>query len=189
MNHKTLKTILGILLPLFFQSIFCQQFNNFDFFVKSADKIKLSTISYRDQTTEMPKYAQDSITKLYYPIEQDVVESITKNGSKYLKKAEIIKTISLLKIPKLGHALPYQYDIQLDFYKKEEIIQTITISSYTKNLVIKKNGCKTYIDENDQEIDPCFFQGMVSNEFKKYIVGLLKKKKLWNKEQQFLEDL
>lgn len=174
---RSTKQLLNILLLLFFQSIFCQQFNNFDFFVKSADKIKLSTISFRDKTTEIPKYAQDSITKLYYPIEQDVAESITETGSKNLKKREIIKIISLLKIPKLGHALPYQYDIQLDFYKKEEIIQTVTISSYTKNLVIKKNGCKTYIDENGQEIDPCFFQGMVSNELKKYIVGLLKKEK------------
>ncbi|MDG4655141.1 hypothetical protein, partial [Chryseobacterium arthrosphaerae] len=122
------------------------------------------------------------------PIEADIKESITKTGFANLNKEESKKLISLLKEPSLGHALPYQYDIQIDFYKKNKIVQTATISSETKNLVIKKAGCRTHIDENGQEIDPCFFSGMVPENLKKYIVSLLKSKKLWNKEQQFMED-
>ena len=182
-------------IKFFFISIFaffntlvsCQNVKNHNF-IKDADKVTISTIYFKDKTTEPQLLKKDSTTKLYYPIEVEIKESITKTGFANLSKEESKKLISLLNEPSLGHALPYQYDIQIDFYQKNKIVQTATISSETKNLVIKKNGCKTYIDKDGQEIDPCFFRGMVSNNLKKYIVSLLKNKKLWNKEQQFVED-
>lgn len=82
-----------------------------------------------------------------------------------------------------------QYDIKMEYYKHNYIIQTITISSYTKKIIIKKKGCKVFIDENKQEIDPCFFIGKVSEKLKNHITTLLKKKKIWNKEHNFFEDL
>lgn len=184
----------NIKIKLIFVFVFCytlvlsQQFKDCNFFVKDSDKVTISTVYFRDKTTEPPPILKrDSATKLYYP-EDEVKEVIKKTGTVSLNNNEKEKIISLLKKPNLGHALPYQYDIQLDFYKKNEIVQTVTISSITRNLVIKKVGCKTYIDKDGQEIDPCFFRGSVSNNLKKYVVSLLKNKKLWNKEQQFIED-
>jgi len=175
------------ILIIFNTLVSCQNVKNHNL-IKDADKIIISTVLFKDKTTEPQLLKKDSATKLYYPIEADVKEKITKTGSADLKKEESKKLISLLKEPSLNHSLPYQYDIQIDFYKKNKIIQIVTISSETKNLVIKKIGCKSQADENGQEIDPCFFRGMVSDSLKKYIVSLLKSKKLWNKEQQFMED-
>ncbi|MEG1590537.1 hypothetical protein [Chryseobacterium sp.] len=76
---------------------------------------------------------------LYYPSEVEPKESIVKTGSANLNKGERKKLTSLLQKPISGHALPYQYDIQLDFYNKNKIVQTATISSETKNLIVKKN--------------------------------------------------
>lgn len=169
--------------------VFSQQFENYNFFVQDSDRIMISIISFKDKTTEPPAYKKDSITKLSYPLNEDVRESITKTGSASLNRTEKQKLIALLRTPKSGHALPNQYDIQLDFYKENKMVQTVTISSETKNLVVSKKDCKAYADKDGQKIDPCFFQGTVSDELKKYVVALLKKKKLWNKDQQFLEDL
>lgn len=166
----------------------CQQARNQSFTITEADKVVVSTIFFKDKTTEPQILKKDSVTKLYYPSGVEPKESVVKTGSANLNKGEIKKLTSLLQTPISGHALPYQYDIQLDFYNKNKIVQTATISSETKNLIVKKIGCKTNIDENQQEIDPCFFRGMVSDSLKKYVVSLLKSKKLWNKEQQFMED-
>lgn len=185
---KKIHPILTFVFFFLYSSILSQQFDNPNFLVKDADKIILSTIYFKDKTTEPPAYKQDSITKLNYPIHEDIQESITKTGSANLNKTEQQKVTVLLSHLKLGHALSYQYDIQLDFYKKNKIIQTITISSETKNLVLKKKGCQPIIDQNGQEIDPCIFKGIVSDDLKKCIVTILKSKKLWNKDQQFLED-
>lgn len=172
---------------LFNTLISCQNVKNHHF-INDADKVIISTVYFKDKTTEPQLLKKDSASKLYYPIEADIKESITKTGFANLNKEESKKLISLLKEPSLGHALPYQYDIQIDFYKKNKIVQTATISSETKNLVVKKNGCKPNSYENGQEDDNCFFKGMISQSLKKYIVSLLKSKKLWNNEQQFMED-
>ncbi|WP_419488761.1 hypothetical protein [Chryseobacterium bernardetii] len=172
---------------LFNTLVSCQNVKSHHF-INDADKVIMSTVYFKDKTTEPQLLKKDSTSKLYYPIETDIKESITKTGFANLNKEESKKLISLLKEPSLGHALPYQYDIQLDLYKNNKVVQIVTISSQTKNLVIKKVGCKTHIDENGQEIAPCIFRGMVSENLKKYIVSLLKSKKLWNNEQQFMED-
>ncbi|OBW41246.1 hypothetical protein AB670_02363 [Chryseobacterium sp. MOF25P] len=178
-----------IIIFAFINSFFsCQQFKNQNFTTKEVDKVVISTVYFKDKTTEPQILKKDSVTMLYYPSGVEPNESIVKTGSANLNKGEIKKLTSLLQTPISGHALPYQYDIQLDFYNKNKIVQTATISSETKNLIVKKIGCKTKIDENEQEIVPCFFIGMVSDSLKKYVVSLLKNKKLWNKEQQFMED-
>lgn len=170
-----------------------------DFFVKNPDSVTIATVFYADnESTPSPKIVRrqepkkDSITgkwTLPYVEYEDVKDTVYTINQKELSQAEIKKLISLLKKPKLEHALLYHYDIQLDFYKNGKIIQTATISSYTKNLEVIKNGCKLCMDKNGEEINPCFFQGMVSNELKEYIVKLLKLKGLWNNEQQFFEDM
>lgn len=185
---KNTHIILTLISCFFYSCLLSQQFDNPNILIKDADKIIVSTVYFKDKTTEPLIYKQDSITKLHYPINENITESITKTGSSTLNTIEQQKMIVLLRNPKLEHALPYQYDIQLDFYKQDKVVQTITISSETKNLVIKKYGCKSRIDKNGQEIDPCIFKGMVSDELKKYTVSLLKNKKLWNQDQQFLED-
>lgn len=182
------KLTIGSSLLFIFQTAVCQQFNNFNFLIKNADKITISTISFVDKTTATPSYRMDSISKLPYPVDENTKETITNTGTATLTHQEHPVLLKKLETIGMGHALPYQYDIQFDFYLRNKIVQTITISSYTKNLVIKTKGCKTYVDKDGQETDPCFFQGMVSDKLKKYVVSLLKSKKLWNKEQQFFED-
>jgi hypothetical protein len=82
-----------------------------------------------------------------------------------------------------------EYDIQFDFYNQGVLMQSATISSYTKNLVIKRFGCKTVLDKENSEIDHCAFYGMVTKKQKKYIIELLIRKKLWNMGDKFFEDL
>ncbi|MDN3693786.1 hypothetical protein QWZ06_16545 [Chryseobacterium tructae] len=192
---KNIKILFNIFLLIFINIAYGQKYDTFNYIEKNVDNITISTINFQDKTTYIPTAKEDSIYRkkdsisgLSYYADPEIKESISCTGKSKLNKKETILLFQNLQKIELGHALPYQYDIQLDFYKKNKIVQTVTISSETKNLVIKKTGCKTHIDENKQEIDPCFFRGMVSQSLKKYIVSLLKSKKLWNKEQQFMED-
>lgn len=181
----------------------CQQFKSTNFIDSNVDKIRLITVYYPSMneihelkpinTKDFPRIlTEEEIKKQKASSKKDSIvkkQNIPKKiDSCTLSNLETTKILNLIKKPNYGHALPGEYDIQLDLYKNNKVVQIVTISSQTKNLVIKKAGCKTHIDENRQEIDPCFFRGIVSENLKKYIVSLLKSKKLWNKEQQFMED-
>lgn len=188
---KYLLTLIATLV-LFQVDIFCQQYKHTNFFIKSADSVVVSTISYSDKTTWIPPdscFKVDSITKLRHCTCPEPKSMIVKTASVNLTSNEIQRLIYCLGNSKLGHALPLQFDIQFDFYKKSNLTQTVTVSSYTKNLSVKRVGCNTYIDKNNNEIDPCFFLGTISKDFKKYIVKILINKKLWGIKDRFFEDL
>ncbi|MFV0305974.1 MAG: hypothetical protein ACK5IC_10895, partial [Moheibacter sp.] len=184
------KIALIIITLLSVNKALSQQFESFSFLEKEVDSVNLITIYYPSMN-EM--YELNSKNKNDYPriltnteLKESNNESkrldsiIRKENSPHkidsckLRKIEVKKVLIFLSNSAKGHALPYEYDIQLNFYKKGKIVQSATISSYTKNLVIRKKGCKKYIDEYEQEIDPCFYQGMVSNKLKKYLIKTLK---------------
>jgi len=191
---KNIKILFNTFLLIFINFAYGQKYTAFSYLDKNVDNVTISTIKFQDKTTYIPTAKEDSIYRkkdsisgLSYYAGPEIKESISYTEKSKLNKKEITALFQHLQKIELGHALPYQYDIQLDFYKKNKIVQTVTISSETKNLVIKKIGCN-YSNKEGQEKNPCFFRGMVSNDLKKYIVNLLKSKKLWNKEQQFMED-
>lgn len=203
LNLVKMKKYLIFIILFTCYNAFSQQFKSTKFIDSDVDSIRLITVYYPSMdeihelkprnTKDFPRILSDEEVKKQKAINQE--DSIVKSqnipkkiDSCTLSNLETRKVLNLIKKPNYGHALPGEYDIQLDLYKKNKVVQIVTISSQTKNLVIKKGGCKTHIDENGQEIDPCFFRGMVSENLKKYIVSLLKSKKLWNKEQQFMED-
>jgi hypothetical protein len=182
--------------------VFGQQFkNNRILHTIKVDSVMVSTVHFQDKTTELPlaenfhPSTKDSINSeqsLPFHDENKTKDTIYLLKSKKLTLNEILvlnKIFSSSKSYVKDTPLIWHYDIQFDYFKNDSIIQTITISSYTKKIVIKKKGCKTYLDNDGQEIDPCFFMGKISKKTKTYIVRLLKNKKLWRKEQFFFEDL
>ncbi|WP_326981070.1 hypothetical protein VUJ46_12360 [Chryseobacterium sp. MYb264] len=109
---------------LFNTLVSCQNIKN-QHFISDADKVIISTVYFKDKTTEPQLLKKDRASKLYYPTEANIKESITKTGFANLNKEESKKLISLLEEPSLGHALPYQYDIQIDFYKKIRLFKLL----------------------------------------------------------------
>jgi hypothetical protein len=189
-----MKNLFKFLILLLSHTIFSQQFKNHRIlYTNKVDSVIISTVHYQDKTTELPiKYLKDTISGLEYPVYESAKDTMFILKSKNLTKNE---TLSLNKILKSSKSyvrnIPLMeiYDIQIDFYKTDKIIQTVSISSYTKKIVIKNKGCETYIDNDGQEIDPCIFRGKISKKTKIYIEKLLKNKKLWSKEHFFFEDL
>lgn len=189
-----MKNILKFLILLISQTLFSQQFNNHNIlYSKKVDSVIVSTVHYQDKTTELPiKYIKDTISGLEYPIYESAKDTIFILNKKKITNIEILSLNKILKSSKSyvkNIPLTEVFDIQIDFYIKDRIIQTITISSYTKKIVIKKKYCKTYTNSDGQKIDPCFFRGKISKKAKNYVEKLLKKNKLWKKEQTFFEDL
>ena len=181
------------------QTVFSQQFNTLS--GKDIDSITISTIHYQDKTTDLPlakdfhPAIKDTITSKwslpYYEVHK-TKDTIFIIEQKKLTSKEIMSLNKILKSHKsyiIDTPLMEHYDIQIDYYKKNSVMQSITISSYTKKIVINRKGCKIYIDNDEQEIDSYFFRGKISKKAKFYIVKLLKAKKLWRKEQNFFEDL
>ncbi len=189
--------IFKFLILLFSQTFFSQQFKNHRIlYTDKVDSIVVSTVHYQDKTTILPEelmvYIKDPISGLEYPVNDEAKDTIFMLKQKRLTIKETLTLNNILKSQKSytnGIPLLEVYDIQFDYYLKDSIIQSITISSYTKKIVIKRKGCKTYTDNDGNEIDPCFFRGKITKKVKFYIEKLLKKKKLWSKEQFFFEDL
>ena len=169
------------------------QYHSIDFFISNADSVTISTVKYIDKTMVYPKRIKrtDTLGNCYYDYfyPPEINDSISIIGIKYLDTKETKNLIRKLRKVKKVYPLPTGYDIQLDFYKKNVLIQTATVSSYSKKLIVKKTGCKEVYNENNSEIDPCIFMGMISNDLKKYLRYLLIKKNLWINEDNFFEDL
>jgi hypothetical protein len=184
----------SIIFLFLFINGYSQQFDKSKFILETnIDKAVLSTVYYVDEENApviiKSPMKKDSVTgKLILPEIEQVFDTTYIVKRAILSQEETKNLLSLLKKPELGHALLYHYDIQINFYRKNILVQKASISSTTRNLEILKMGCKPYIDKNGTEIDPCFFRGKISEELKKYIVQLLREKKLWTKDEKFAED-
>lgn len=147
---KKAKILFILILALLNSLASCQQVKNQHFTTKEVDKVVLSTVYFKDKTTEPQILKKDSVTKLYYPSDTEPKEIISKTGSANLNKDEIKKLESLLQTPNSGHALPYQYDIQLDFYNRGKVFETATM--FVQNYPVKTE--KEYeMATNKMEID------------------------------------
>jgi hypothetical protein len=183
---NTILIVIILLSCTIFNTTYCQT-KKITFFLNSADSIIVSTVYYRDKMTQLPNInKRDSIGNLQF---EELADSVGKIKSRNLTNSEIKEFIKIIKKPSFNHSGPMEYDIQFDFYNQGVLMQSATISSYTKNLVIKRFGCKTVLDKEISEIDPCAFYGMVTKKQKKYIIELLIRKKLWNMGDKFFEDL
>ena len=184
--------------------IYGQQINTLEFLFKNPDKVTISTVLFQDKTTIPISRVKDSLLDFYILREKDSLldsyvpipmfeepkEVIQKIEEKELSKKEITKLIKLLqKRNKKGVPLPYVYDIQLDFYKEETVLQVVTISSVTEKIVVRRINCTPKTEEESLEEDVCYYMGVVSDALKKYLTQLLRKKHLWGEHQCFDEDI
>ena len=175
--------------------IYGQEINSLDFLFKNPDRVTISTIFFQDKTT-IPTIpiliVKDSISDTYISIRtsDEPEEVIRKIEEKELSKEETAKLIKLIqKRNRKGVPLPYIYDIQLDFYKGESVLQVVTISSVTKKIVIKRINCTPKTAGESLEEEVCYYMGVVSDSLKRYLTQLLRAKHLWAENQCFEEDL
>lgn len=179
--------------------VLSQQFNDYHFMLNNSevDSIMLSSLYFYSKEmginhTLLPHSTikKDSLSNSRFSEKKILRDTIYTKNSVVLRNRERRKLIKKIDKFNSDFALQGHYDIQLDFYKKGQIKQTITISSLTKNIEIRKRDCeKVYMKDFGEKRDPCWFQGQVSEDLKKYITKILHKHKLWNKEQLFFEDL
>ncbi|MDH6356096.1 hypothetical protein M2132_002459 [Dysgonomonas sp. PH5-45] len=145
-----------------------------------ADSVTIATIYYSNKEILLP--FTDTITK--NPIDTAYVIQSAKLTNKE------VRTLNS-KLNSFGNelALPNHYDIEINYYLKDSIGSTITISSITRNISIANNmDCNQKEDfwENFNQTE-CLFRSKISADMEKYLTRLLKKKKLWTKRQPHFE--
>ncbi|WP_409417003.1 hypothetical protein [Flavobacterium sp. PS2] len=185
-----IKQILCI--PLFLlmgQNVFCQQFNNSNVLLfQKSDSVVVSNMFYRDKEFNAPlainsiPAKKDSITgelTLPYNDFKEEKDTIFVQSKKRLTKNQVATLNSFLQNKKTFNkndiALLGHYNIEINYYQKGAIFQFVRVSLITNKTTISRIGCKSIIDKNKQEIDPCLFYGNISKNFKKYILQLASK--------------
>lgn len=139
-NLVKMKKYLIFLILFIYYNAFSQQFKNTKFIDSNVDNIKLTTVYYPSldeirelkpgNTKDFPRIlTEEEIKKQKVSSKED---SILKNqniprkiDSCTLNNLETRKILNLIKKPNYGHALPGEYDIQLDFYKNKKLVQTV----------------------------------------------------------------
>ncbi|OXA85896.1 hypothetical protein B0A66_18740 [Flavobacterium hercynium] len=192
MKHQTLRINYSkrisfhafVLLLLLNQNGFSQQFKNSKVLsFEKADSVVVSKIYYRAKESSAPlaknfvPSKKDSITGEltlpYYKTEKDTIYELSRRK---LSTKELITLNNHLQNKKSfsqkGVALQHHYDYEINYYQKGVVFQYVRISSLTNKISISRNGCKSVLDENKQEIDPCLFYGSVTTPLKNYILKL-----------------
>lgn len=152
---------------------------------QKTDSVVVSNIFYRDKEFNAPLAVniipakKDSITGEltlpYYDFKEEK-DTIFVQSRKRLTKSQVATLNSFLQnkksFSKNGIALLGHYDVEISYYQKGVVSQFVRMSSVTNKISIYREGCKSVIDKNKQEIDPCLFYDNVSKDFKKYILQL-----------------
>lgn len=210
--NKNVNYISKIILLIVFsiiktQSIFSQKpnFTDINFLLqKKVDSVVVSCVSYwpKEWASPLMITIYDSSCKPQKNI-YDKEEKPIKDTIDY--SSETIKTLKQSKLSKMefneidsrlknkssydftkGVALLNDANITITYYVKDSIVQTASISQYTRKITLKTNGCKKLhkLDKKTNEyyeMDPCFFYGRISSSFEKYLTALLIKKHIWSK--------
>jgi hypothetical protein len=180
MKNFSLVFILFLVTPTLFGQV-----NSTSFLYKGkVDSLVISIYDVLTKEQMMPDSAGN-------PKSEEIFSLLNK---KKLSNQEISKlNIELKDKRSYAHqrASMFHYDIVINYYLKESIIQLVTISSVSGNITIEKTGCKSimrHTDSSYQDKDPirttypCLFALKVSKSFKTYIQQLLIKKRMWPKK-------
>lgn len=101
-------------------------------------------------------------------LNEKVVEDSKKNKERVLTKREVCKLFRKITAVEERHILDTDYDLYITFLKKDEIIQKIAISSYTKNIKIKKEYCDEDMSKSHL-IAPCLYLGTMKRKLDKFV--------------------
>lgn len=181
-----MKFISAFLFLLLYQNVFCQQFDNSNVLLfQEMDSVVVSNIFYRDKEFNPPIVSKkisaekESITgelTLPYKDFKEQKDTVFVQTRKRLTKNQIAVLNRFLQNKKSystnGVALLNHYDIEINYYQKGIVFQYVRISSITNKITVYREGCKSFIDNNNQEINPCLFYGSAGKDFKKYILKL-----------------
>ncbi len=166
-----------------FTNLFSQQFSNLDFVEKDGfNEVKIIYYRYQDKSSNpnpIRKLVPIDSLDIYKGDEHIFIEKKPeKLGESKLCKKEIKKLFKKLKVNNSAkYILDSDYNIYLEFYRDDKLIQEILANTFSNNLVISKEGCKP-IQMEGYEKYPCKYLGQMTPEFKNYLKKLLKKKKI-----------
>lgn len=185
MNYSKLISFHAfVLLLLVNQNGFSQQFKNSKVLsFEKADSVLVSKVYYSDKESSAPlaknfvPSKKDSITGEitlpYYKVEKDTIYDLSRRKLSTKELTTLNNHLQNKKtFRKKGVALQHHYDYEINYYQKGVVFQYVRISSITSKISISRNGCKSVLDENKQEIDPCLFYGSIANALKNYILQL-----------------
>lgn len=173
-----------VLLLLLNQNGFSQQFKNSKVLsFEKADSAVVSTVYYRDKEFSSPLAKNlvpakkdpitGELTLPYYKTEKDTIYELSRHKLSTKQLTTLNNHLQNKKsFSKKGVALQHHYDYEIIYYQKGVVFQYVRISSITSKICLLRNGCKSLLDENKQEIDPCLFYGSVTNPIKNYILEL-----------------
>ncbi|MGO3183420.1 MAG: hypothetical protein ACTIJ9_11365 [Aequorivita sp.] len=176
-----------ILVFLTNSSGYSQQSSSLDFFDNSDyEKVTISYYFIRDRTFYPPPASKlipldslESTPTLEISKAETIKEIHKKTGEAELTEKEVKKLIKKMRKKLIPiYAMDTNKNFEIDFYRNDTIFQNITISPYTKNLYVRKEGCKNIKYSEGYEYDPCIYRGQMTPEFERYIYYLLKKKSL-----------
>lgn len=162
------KKVLLILLSIWLQSAFSQQFTKPILYECKIDSLVISTlISFSKENSNIGDTIQQT--------------RIIKGKRENLSSTEILDLNRVLEsrrsYSKNGVALLNDYDVRIEYYFDGKLMEDILISSIT----IKTEKCRSFSDLKSQEINLCIFLGRISTKFELYLTHLLVKKGLWKK--------
>ncbi|MEB3075421.1 hypothetical protein [Capnocytophaga gingivalis] len=98
--------------------------------IEQNDSVLISNVFYRNKTT------------ILKPQKEEIKDSIVIYNKTKLSNKNSKKLYQLLKNRKSylkGAPLTTDFDIEIKFYKNGEVVQTITLSSFTKRITISWN--------------------------------------------------
>ncbi len=144
--------------------LFGQQSTDINFFKNlDFDNVKLTVFSIKSKTSSAPSFN----------LEENTTEVKKIKKEKKLSEKEICKLFKHIKKVENKHVLDSDYDINIAFFENNKLIQEIDISSFSKNIKLKKANCKKTLSDG-YEIDPCLFLGSMTSKQEKFISKLLK---------------
>ncbi|WP_054851305.1 hypothetical protein [Olleya sp. ITB9] len=166
-------------------NVSAQQSTSIDFFEDSLyNKVIISSYTISDKTFTPPENSKlvslDSLESYNSKNSFNTKKTISKRKKiteRELTKKEIKKLLKKLNkqlIP--NYALDTNENIIIDFYKKDMVFQQIIVSSYSKNIKVKKLECNDNANITPEE-NNCIYLGKMNSYFECYLNRLLKKKK------------
>ena len=154
-----MKPIFFIILLYSSIALTAQQSTNIDFFKKqNFDKVTISKYSIKNKTSSTPSF----------DLEAEIKEEKKKIYERDLTRKEICKLFRVINHTKKTHILEDNYDVEITFLKNDSIVQDIHVSSFSKNIKIKTNNCKT-----QDGLYPCLYLGSLSSKIDRFIRKLL----------------
>lgn len=178
---------ITLLLLLLNQTISGQQFKSTSFITQEKlDSVVIFKVFYKSKEFITPSTpiikpsVRDSITGAitlpYYDDAQEKKDTVIILSRKKITKTENISLNQLLKkqssFSKKGVALLSHYDIEINYYKQEKIIQNVKVSTMTKKISIKRETCHNNIINTPNN---CLFYGSASRKLEVFILKLIPK--------------